>query len=57
MAQYTKVPEHGHSENPLLPLITDPNDPLAPIALRSTQLEMPSAKRRVAALLSDLAIR
>ena len=39
MAQYTKVPEHPHSENPLLPLITDPSDPLAPIALRSTTLE------------------
>ena len=39
MVQYTKVPEHPHSENPLLPLITDPADPLAPIALRSTQLE------------------
>ena len=35
MAQYTKVPDHSHSDNELMPLNLDPADPLAPVAMRS----------------------
>ena len=35
MAQYTKVPDHSHSDNELMPLALDPADALAPVAMRS----------------------
>ncbi len=38
MAQYTKLPDHSHSDNELMPLTVDPAHPLAPVAMRSQLL-------------------